>query len=254
VKKSGDSIIYDTSSFYSDTKKFTIKRSSDDVVSTFSPSDLISGVYATWLGVANGIIVQINSDGNLTNPLNDVGGVPKLLPSGFMDFNTDRLAATYDSSINPVAASTIFALVIRDMNNVNNQRYNFAVLGINNGYSINYRSGAKRFYVGHQFNGNSSQSQYIDAPSLIDSGHNNVVVGYFINNQPVFLVNNVLYSNRVLSDSGWTYIEDVYRSRIILGSRYTLASKIAKYTHCSAHFNPTRTPQEISNELIGIYQ
>jgi len=251
VKKSGDSIIYDTSNFYSNNKKFTVQRDSDLVVDDFTPDEVVNGTYATWLNTANGILLNINSDG-LQYPTTSRIGNSYLLTNGRISFSTSNLTAPFGREF------TYFSLAVTcsGSSNFSNQRYNFGIYAVNSGVSIRVLYDSSITYRRNQIHfawktENGVIFRKFFTATNYEDAIENVIVFSVTNDIPVFIVNGVTYNSFADSDVNWAWFEGG-TSRIVLGNRIDPEALGFKSRHFSIDFS--RTPQEISNELMNIYQ
>jgi len=251
VKKYGDSIIYDTSSFYSNNKKFTVKRDTDLVIADFTPDEVVNEAYLNWLNTANGILLNMNSDG-LQYPTTTVSGNSYLLTNGRIAFSNSNLTAPFGREF------TYFSLAITcsDSSSVSNQKYNFGVYAINSGamirvvYDSSNTSRRKQIHFAWKTENGVIFRKYFTATNYEDAIEN-VIVFSVTNDIPVFIVNGVTYNSFADTDVNFGWFEGG-TSKIVLGNRIFPSSLGFKSRHFSIDFS--RTPQEISNELMNIYQ
>ena len=250
VKKYGDSIIYDTSNFYSNNKKFTVKRDSDLVIADFTPDEVVNGTYATWLNTANGILLSMDSDG-LQYPITSRVNDSYLLTNGRISFPGSNLNVPFSREF------TYFSLAMTCSGSTTsfNQKYNFGVYAVNSGamirviYDPNYYRKRQIHFAWKTENGVIFR-KYFTATNY-DDAIENVIVFSVTNDIPVFIVNGVTYNSFTDSDVDWAWFEEGI-SKILLGNKLNPGSLDFKSRHFSIDF--LRTPQEISNELMAIYQ
>lgn len=250
-KKSGDSIIYDTSSFYSNNKKFTVQRDSDLVVADFTPDEVVNGTYSTWLNTANGILLNMNDEG-LQYPTTSRDGNSYLLTNGRISFSQSNLTTQFSREF------TYFSLAMTcsESSNDNNQRYNFGVYAINSGAMMrlvydptsSYRR--RQIHFAWKTENGVIFRKYFTATNY-DDAIENVIVLSVTNDIPVFIVNGVTYNSFADTDVDFGWFEGGI-SKIVLGNRIDPTTLAFKSRHFSIDF--LRTPQEISNELMAIYQ
>ena len=251
IQNNEPSWIYDTSTFYSDNLKIKVQRLSDSVIQTFKPSEITNGVYNTWLGGSEGIIQEVENDGSQTEKaFKNVNNMFLRIDATMDSVGDSDLSASFDGK--EYNENTIIALVVKDISSAVSVKTMFNIIGSNTQFSISYRNYLSTWFIAYQFQGQAVQRIGWRSTNTTDLNINNVVVFDFINGQPRLMVNGTIHltpnDNNTSTWPKFSPYDASTMNKLFLGG-----ANPGKHSNFSFYQTPIKTSQQISDELMAIY-
>jgi len=250
IEQSSD-IIFDTSGFYSNSKKFSIMRSSDSAILDFTPTEVTDGTYSTWLDGSTGYVQSFDSDLGSYSALRN--GNPILKTNGVIRCYGGKLLCDFDDEL---PNSFIVSAVFGNQNNIYNQRYEFGVGGLNSGFTLHHIYSSKNTFFGCKtIDFSDSHKTWLGMPPY-NNAIQNVIVVEIINGVTVAVICNGT-ENTIFSDTTNTntWVNEISAAnKISLGGRVTDDNPQVEFKNFGVYISGTKTRSQISNELISIHQ